>query len=231
MKNGENIQIFSSNGTPAQKFKLVKASENKAVEAEAGTQTVENGTYVLKSVKNENYVVDISAASKADGGNVQIWENANVSQQRFTFTYLNNGYYKITSENSGKVLDVDDAGQADRTNVQQFYSNGTNAQQWVVKDAGDGSYNIISRCNNKCLDIADGLMKNGENIQIYSLNGTPAQKFKLVKASENNAGGSSSTGTTEAPARNKNSSRWNLYGKIISKPKLCARYFSSLKSK
>lgn len=199
------------------------ASDNK--------QTIEEGTYILKSAKDENYVLDISAASKEENANVQIWENANVSQQRFKFTYLGDGYYTITSENSGKVLDVAWAGQADRTNVQQHSSNGTNAQQWLVKDAGNGYYNIISRCNNKCLDIADGLMKNGENIQIFSSNGTPAQKFKLVKASENNAGGSSSTGTTEAPARNENSSRWNLYGKIIGKPKLCVRYFSSLKSK
>lgn len=141
---------------------------------------------------------------------------------------MNNGYYKITSENSGKVLDVDDAGRNGKENVQQFESNGTNAQQWVVKKTDDGYYSIISKCNNKSLDVTDEKTANGTNARVFATNGSKAQKFKLVKASENNTGESSST---EAPARNKNSSRWNLYGKIISKPKLCARYFSSLKSK
>ena len=103
VKNGENIQIFTSNGTNAQKFKLERYN------TEIPKKTVDNGTYVVKSAINNNYVLDVSNANKNDRANVQIWQNANVTQQRFKIEYLNNGYYKIISENSGKVLDVDNA--------------------------------------------------------------------------------------------------------------------------
>lgn len=136
---------------------------------------------MVKSSVNQSYVLDISAASKANNANVQIWENVYAKQQRFIFTYLNNGYYKITSENSGKVLDVDDAGRNGKENVQQFESNGTNAQQWVVKKTDDGYYSIVSRCTNKNLDVTDAVASNGTNVRVFTPNGALAQKFKLEK--------------------------------------------------
>ena len=179
--NGRNISTFSSNGTKAQKFKLEKY--------EYATKTVDDGTYVVKSAINNNYVFDVSNASKNDRGNVQIWQNANVTQQRFKIEYLNNGYYKIISENSGKALDVDNAGKYDGANVQQFSYNGTDAQLWQIKDVGDGYYTFISKCNGRCLDMYGGIAENGRNISTFSSNGTKAQKFKLEKCSTNGDNG------------------------------------------
>ena len=164
--------------------------------AEDNGKTIENGTYVIISAINNDYVLDVSNAAKFDRANVQIWKNANVSQQRFKVEYLNNGYYKITSENSGKVLDVDNAGKYDETNVQQYSYNGTDAQLWQIKDVGNGYYSLVSKCSGKYLDISGGIASNGRNIQIYTSNGTNAQKFKIEKytnGSSNNQSGNSET--------------------------------------
>ena len=179
-KNGTNIQVYAGNDTNAQKFKFEKYEEGKIT----GKKTIEDGTYIIKSAINNNYVLDISGASKSDGGNIQIWTNSSVSQQRFVIKYLNNGYYSITSSNSGKVLDVTSAGKSSGTNVQQWGYNATDAQQWMIKDESDGYYNVISKCNNLYLDVSSGIAKNGTNIQVYAGNDTNAQKFKFEKYEE-----------------------------------------------
>ena len=194
--NGRNISTFSSNGTKAQKFKLEKY--------EYATKIVDDGTYVVKSAINNNYVFDVSNASKNDRGNVQIWQNANVTQQRFKIEYLNNGYYKIISEDSGKALDVDNAGKYDGANVQQFSYNGTDAQLWQIKDVGDGYYTFISKCNGRCLDMYGGIAENGRNISTFSSNGTKAQKFKLEKYAPNNGKNDNGGSQTKPEDNNKN---------------------------
>ena len=150
-----------------------KDSSNIASE----TRTLEDGTYIIKSAINNNYVLDISAGSKQNGGNLQIWTNSNVAQQRFGVQYLNNGYYTITSINSDKVLEVVDGSKQPATNVQQYTSNGTDAQKWVIKETGDGYYYIISKCNGLYLDVNNADAKNGTNIQVYTGNNSKAQKF------------------------------------------------------
>ena len=172
-KNGTNIQVYAGNDTNAQKFKFEKYEEGKIT----GKKTIEDGTYIIKSAINNNYVLDISAGSKQNGGNLQIWTNSNVAQQRFGVQYLNNGYYTITSINSDKVLEVVDGSKQPATNVQQYTSNGTDAQKWVIKETGDGYYYIISKCNGLYLDVNNADAKNGTNIQVYTGNNSKAQKF------------------------------------------------------
>ena len=192
-ENGRNVETYSSTNTNAQKFKLEKyqngGSNNPSGNTETPKKTIDNGTYVFKSAINNNYVLDIAAASKNDRANVQIWQNANASQQRFKIEYLNNGYYKITSENSGKVLDVNNGGNYDGVNVQQFSYNGTDAQLWQIKDVGNGCYSFISKCNGKYLDVLSGIAENGRNVETYSSTNTNAQKFKLEKYSTNGDNG------------------------------------------
>ena len=150
-------------------------------------QNIENGTYIIRSALDNNYVLDVNGASKEDGANVQIWQNGNVSNQRFNIVYVRDGYYKIISENSGKVLDVANASKDDGSNIQQFTENGTAAQLWEIKDVGNGYYSFFSKCNGKCLDVSGGIVENGRNIQIFTSNGTNAQKFKLEKFQINNS--------------------------------------------
>ena len=182
-KNGSNIQVYTGNKTNAQKFKFKEYSNPKTTETTTitGTKTVADGTYTIKSAINNNYVLDVSSASKSNGANIQIWTNSSVAQQRFKVKYIDNGYYTITAEHSNKVLDVANGGKTAGTNVQQYTSNNSDAQKWVIKDAGNGYYYIISKANNLYIDVNNGTAKNGSNIQVYTGNKTNAQKFKFEK--------------------------------------------------
>ena len=47
---------------------LLKGGENTAIAATTESQPIKDGIYTIQSALNEKYVLDISAASKADGG-------------------------------------------------------------------------------------------------------------------------------------------------------------------
>ena len=66
---------------------LLKGEGNIAIAATTESQPIKDGIYTIKSALNEKYVLDISAASKSDGGNIQLWSNADVTQQRFKVKY------------------------------------------------------------------------------------------------------------------------------------------------
>ena len=158
-----------------------------SLSAQSSSQTIEDGTYVIKSAINNKYVLDIAGASNTNGANAQIYESNNSNAQKFTVKSLGNGYYTITSVNSKKVLDVAGAAKTNGTNVQQYESNNSDAQKWMIKDAGNGYYSIVSKLSsNLYMDIACGLAKNGENVQVYAGNGSNAQKFKFEKVTNNN---------------------------------------------
>lgn len=149
--------------------------------AAGATQTIANGTYMIKSLLNTNKVLDIDGGSKNNNANLQIWSKANVSQQKFNITYLGNGYYTIQATHSKKVLDVVGAGKKNGTNVQQYGANGTDAQKWMIRKEKSGYYSIVSKCNGLYLDVASGSTKDGTNVQMYKANGTKSQLFVFEK--------------------------------------------------
>lgn len=62
---------------------------------EIETQTIENGTYYIKSKLNENIVFDIAGNSKQNSTKVQLWEKSLelTDNQKFEITYIGKGYY------------------------------------------------------------------------------------------------------------------------------------------
>lgn len=175
VSNGSNIQIYIGNGSDYQKFKFIEVPEYN------GTQTIENGTYIICTSLNNNKVLEVTMGETFDTANIQIWENTNADQQKFIFTYNGQGEYIIESYESKKVLDVAGGTGFSGNNVWQYTSNNTNAQKWIIKNTKDGYYNIISKCGGYYLDVSGGKSENGTNIQIYDGNGTDAQKFILTK--------------------------------------------------
>ena len=146
-------------------------------------QTIIPGTYIIKTALNTGRALDISAASKSNGGNTQIYQNNNTAAQRFRVSYDSlTGYYTFTNINSGKVLDVSGAKAANGTNVQQYQSNGTLAQRWIVTGDSKIGYTITSALNRSfVLDVAGAANRNGANVQIYRSNNTKAQKFFFTR--------------------------------------------------
>ena len=171
------IQLYKCNSTVAQKFKFVELIDSK--------QTVEDGTYTINSIINENQVIDVADGKTDNRTNIQLWNNNNTSAQKWNIKYLSDGYYSITSKlNNNKCLDVSDGIFLSGSNVQLYNCNNTDAQKWIIRDLGNGIYNILTKQDALSLDLANGSVSNKTNVQIYYNNGSNAQKFKLKKLDE-----------------------------------------------
>ena len=171
--DGARIQLYSANGTSAQKWILQPV-----------TPVVDDGWYTVTSSLSSSLVLDIDSGSLDSGGNVQVYSSNGTLAQRFRFQYqADTGYYLIYSGVSGLVLDVEGAGTSDGTNVQQYASNGTLAQRWAIVKNADGSLRISSAGSGLSLDVYAGNSQPGTNVQIWSSNGTLAQGWALVSTS------------------------------------------------
>lgn len=149
------------------------ASENKSL--------IPDGKYVISSMLNSKYVLDVKGGSTSNCGNVQLYLNNESTAQAFKVSHDAQGYVTFTNVNSGKVLDVSGGIASNGRNVQQYTSNGTRSQKWIVKKSGNG-YTIVSALDsNFVLDLSSGRVNNGQNIQLYTSNDSNAQKWNLTK--------------------------------------------------
>lgn len=171
---GTNIQLWSSNGTAAQKWRLEKIDNE---------QVLEDGTYMIKAYNNTSNVIDLSGANTNNSSNIQVYKSNFTWAQLWSIKY-NDGYYTInTYLKDDKVMDISGASFKNSSNVQLYQSNNTNAQKWVIEKNEDGTYFISSYDGLWKLDISGGSKNSGANIQIYQTNGTAAQKYVFEKKS------------------------------------------------
>ena len=176
--NGANLQIYQSNGTNAQKFKV---------------KYLNNGYYTIESV-NSGKVLDVDDAKKTQETNVQQYDSNNTDAQKWTIKKNSDGTYSLVSKCNNLYMDVKDGIASNSRNVQVYGGNGTKAQKFkfekvadsinysekAEKTISDGTYTIKSAINDKfVLDIDNASKSNGANVQIYQSNGTNAQKFKV----------------------------------------------------
>ena len=181
--NGANIQLFVVNGSPAQRWIISKKSTMDEL-AEEHKDDIEDGIYLIKSIVDSGYVMDVYNSSQSNEANVQIHCESGVSSQKWTISHDSKGYVTITNAGSNKVLDVFGGGTQNGTNIQQFVSNGSRAQKWVVIKQDDGSYEIVTALDrNKCIDLDGAQTVNGANIQLFVVNGSPAQRWIISKKS------------------------------------------------
>ena len=153
----------------------------------SGTQTVDDGVYIIRSSMNENMVLDVACKSTADGANVQLFNYTGADNQKWNVKHLGNGYYSITTAmDNNKSLDVYRGSTEAGANVQLFTYKGGDNQQWIIKDAGDGYYYIVAKNSGLQLDIYRANAVNEANIQVFTARTTANQKFKfdLVKSEE-----------------------------------------------
>ena len=182
-KNGQNIQLWSENGTNSQKFKL------KAIDI------INEDEYQIQTVLNDEMILDVLDESKLDDAKVQIYEWEAKDSQKLILKSLTNEDYSITFKHSNKVLSVKDDG----TVVQNTYDDKDN-QKWTIKELGNDNYRLISKFNNESLSISDSDIINGTNMQTQKSDDIDTQEFKFVHKKDfytivlNPGHGGSSTG-------------------------------------
>ena len=150
------------------------ASENKNL--------IPDGKYVISSMLNSKYVLDVKNGSMNNSANIELSTfNNETDNQAFIVSHDAQGYITFTNAKSGKVLDVSGGKAGNSKNVQQYESNGTRAQKWVVKKSNHGYMIISALDSNYVLDVSGGKANNGTNVQLYSGNGSDAQNWNVEK--------------------------------------------------
>lgn len=208
LSSGANVQLYTENGSLAQKWNCSKVGNNVftlqslrsgmnlAVDASGNVcqqtpsdskaqqwiPTISNGLTVLKNAQTGK-VLDVKNGSSADGTNIQTYENNGTAAQRFNVVsvdILAGGTYFIQALKSpGFVMDVSGASSSDGANVQLYSNNDSGAQKWNVTKNGDGTYTFKNAANGKALDLKSANATSGSNIQQWTANGSAAQKWNL----------------------------------------------------
>ncbi|WP_127505586.1 MULTISPECIES: RICIN domain-containing protein [Paenibacillus] len=112
--DGTNVQIYTDNGTGAQRWQAVANAD---------------GTFKLINPASGK-ALDVAGAGTADGTNVQIANQNGNNAQNWRIIDNGDGSFKVIGVGSNKALDVASSGTADGTNVQIWTDNGTGAQKW-----------------------------------------------------------------------------------------------------
>lgn len=185
--NGVNIQLYESNDTAAQQFKVSHDSQG----------------YVTFTNVKSGRVLDLNGAIVKDAGNIQQYTSNGTRAQKWIVKQDGNGYVVMSAINPNYILDLNGGSVRNGSNIQLHSVTGSNSQRWnitkyVSKDErinslaaqnkntlADGVYEINSVKNsNYTLDVNSASTRNGANVQLYLRNGTQAQAFRVSHDSQ-----------------------------------------------
>jgi alpha-L-fucosidase len=76
--------------------------------------------------------MEVADLSRADGGNVSIWGDANAPQQHWAITPTGDCYFCLTNRLSGLSLNVDGGSTADGANINQSTYRRAPEEQWQI---------------------------------------------------------------------------------------------------
>ena len=114
--DGTNIQVYQSNNSIAQKFKI---------------QSTGDGWFKITS-PSSGKCLDVQGGSSKSGTNVQLYGDNGSDAQKWRF-YPEGDCFAIKNK-LGCYLDVDGGKNKNGTNVLVYTKNGTNAQKWKVTE-------------------------------------------------------------------------------------------------
>lgn len=201
-----HIQIYSSNGTLAQKWEMRYDKDAKAYSIRSANSglylTDSNGTLCGSEMLSDECrwtirpgsgsgvtlvnvasgkALDLSGASTRNGNTVGTYAANGTAAQSWKLAKVSpieDGTYVLTTlSNRAMALDVSGGSKSDGAAVQVYQSNGTAAQAWTLKSVGSGYVSITNAGSGKALDVQNGNGSAGAVVQQYTSNGTAAQKW------------------------------------------------------
>ncbi|MGN1276971.1 MAG: RICIN domain-containing protein, partial [Floccifex sp.] len=179
LNNGANIQLYQSNCTEAQGWKVTHDSKG----------------YVTFTNVKSGKVLDVSGGVAGNSKNIQQYTSQNIADQKWIVIKDGNSYQIVSALDSGYCIDLNAAKVANSSNIQLYQSNGTKAQRWTfatfksqrekLDDLAlsnssfmeDGTYYIKNKNVNFALDVTSASINDGANVQLYSFNSTKAQRW------------------------------------------------------
>lgn len=180
--SGANVQLYQSNDTPAQQFKVTHDSQG----------------YVTFTNVKSGKVLDVYNGTAKNGNNVWQFTSNNSHAQKWIVRKDGNGYSIISALNSNYVLNIANGKAYNGNNVELYSYSGSSSNRWLFNKSvskeekilniananrsaiADGIYEIRSaKSNGFVLDVSNGSTLAGANIQLWQSNGTQAQAFKV----------------------------------------------------
>ncbi len=165
--NGTKMQMYQSNGTPAQCFEV---------------KYCKDGYYRLRIAATAK-TVDLKGGGLIPGTVVQEWQNDdNTKNQRWVIRQNEDGSYNLISAANGLVMDAGKVVSGETVTTQEVSGSASQKWQFVPFKASvsEGCYAIESTlASQKMIDIANGSVAANANAQLYSYNKTMAQKWQV----------------------------------------------------
>ena len=179
LNNGANIQLYMSNSTEAQGWKVSHD---------------EKGYVTFTNVKSGK-VLDVNGGVAGNSKNIQQYSSQFIADQKWIVIKDGNSYQIVSALDSNYCIDLSAAKVENSSNIQLYSSNGTKAQRWTfttfktnrekLDDLAssnasfmeDGIYYIKNRNVNYALDVTSASKNDGANVQLYSFNETKAQRW------------------------------------------------------
>lgn len=185
--NGANVQLYRSNDTEAQLFKVTHDSQG----------------YVTFTNVKSGKVLDVYGGTKKNNQNIWQFSSNGSRAQKWIVKPDGNGYVIISALDSNYVLDSSTGKAVNSSNIQLYTYCGSNAQRWKFSKLvsktdklnslaqsnknvlADGTYVISTALSsNYVLDVYGGYTWNKANVQLFAKNGTDAQAFKVTHDSQ-----------------------------------------------
>ena len=187
---GAGIQLYSSNGTDAQRFKIQKTSD---------------GYYTIQNSKSDLYLTLYTTwADLKNGQQVTQRSYTGGMSQKWCMEQNSDGTYTVVSAmDSSMAIDVANGNAFNGAVVQAWESNGSAAQRWSFSSAktarqrldalaasskgtvAAGTYEVRSAVRSSAvLDAVNGGTSNGTAVQAYGSNGTDAQRWTVEVGSD-----------------------------------------------
>lgn len=185
--NGANVQLYRSNDTEAQLFKVTHDSQG----------------YVTFTNVKSGKVLDVYGGTKKNNQNIWQFSSNGSRAQKWIVKPDGNGYVIISALDSNYVLDLSTGKAVNSSNIQLYTYCGSNAQRWKFSKLvsktdklnslaqsnknvlADGTYVInTALSSNYVLDVYGGYTWNKANVQLFAKNGTDAQAFKVTHDSQ-----------------------------------------------
>ena len=174
LDDGANVQIWSSNGSKAQRWRFAYDGQ---------------GYYTITGY-DSGKALDVVGAGTASGTNVQQYASNGTDAQKWRVDNNGDGTFTLVNKASGKALDINGGATWDGANVQIYKSNGSAAQKWALKSIGasagrqtvaDGDYRILSSYNPSLVfDVDSASDLNYANVQLWTENNTKAQGWHIA---------------------------------------------------
>lgn len=187
IKSGESFATLSGGELMGKAAGTVVLSVRDSAGVERFTKTVNiyslDGSWELRSAKDQGYALDITGSGIANGASMIVWQRHGGPNQRFRFVSAGSGYYALEMVHSGKRVDVDKASKARGHGVIQWPAHSGANQQWSLMVDKDNCITFTSRNSGMVIDVDGSRMVNGRRVIQWPYGGTANQKWVLVKCS------------------------------------------------